>query len=230
MRNNSDKNNDTNSNIWCCTLFAAKIQSFFERERAPQSWRKTGHRCRSISTASCCNSPGPQSSWSARNTVRLGAVVVVLVHFMVSSSSYCLRKHSPTGKKSQIRCWYIPHTYDSCHTHTISYFIMILARDLGMGVRSPHTGANGVSWPPWKMDEKLKSENSQKRAVFYVYVIFWEQSGQAGVENGAMLTTFIQIYFRMHHFVVKFSKLSSPQAARGQWPPNQNPADVPWSG
>jgi len=26
---------------------------------------------------------------------------------------------------------------------------------------------------------------------------------------------FIQIYFRMHHFVVKFSKLSSPQAARG---------------
>jgi len=31
----------------------------------------------------------------------------------------------------------------------------------------------------------------QKRAVFYmyVYVIFREQSGQAGVENGAMLTT-----------------------------------------
>jgi len=27
-----------------------------------------------------------------------------------------------------------------------------------------------------------------------------------------MLTTFIQIYFRMHHFVVKFSKFSSPQA------------------
>ena len=26
---------------------------------------------------------------------------------------------------------------------------------------------------------------------------------------------FIQIYFRMHHFVVKFSKFSSPQAARG---------------
>jgi len=29
------------------------------------------------------------------------------------------------------------------------------------------------------MDEKLKSENMQRRAVFYVYVIFWEQSGQA---------------------------------------------------
>jgi len=56
------------------------------------------------------------------------------------------------------------------------------------------------------MKEKLKRENMQKTAVFYIYVIFLEQSGQAGVENGAMLTTyFIQIYFRMHHFVVKFS-------------------------
>jgi len=42
---------------------------------------------------------------------------------------------------------------------------------------------------PWKMDEKLKSENMQKRAVFYVCVIFCEQSGQACVQNGAMLTT-----------------------------------------
>jgi len=40
------------------------------------------------------------------------------------------------------------------------------------------------------MDKKLKSENMQKRAVFYVYVIFCEQSGQAGVENSAMLTTY----------------------------------------
>ena len=37
---------------------------------------------------------------------------------------------------------------------------------------------------------------------------------------------FIQIYFRTHHFVVKFSKFSSPAAARGHWPPNQNPADA----
>ena len=40
------------------------------------------------------------------------------------------------------------------------------------------------------MDEKLKSDNMQKRAVCYVYVIFWEQSGQADVENGAMLTIY----------------------------------------
>ena len=31
----------------------------------------------------------------------------------------------------------------------------------------------------------------------------------------------------MHHFVVKFSKFSFPQAARGHSPPNQNPVDVP---
>ena len=37
---------------------------------------------------------------------------------------------------------------------------------------------------------------------------------------------FIQIYFRKHHFVAKFSKFSSPQAARKHWPPNQNPADA----
>jgi len=45
----------------------------------------------------------------------------------------------------------------------------------------------------------------QKRAVFYVYVIFW---GQIGVENGAI--------------VVRFS---SPQAASVQ-----SPADVPVAG
>jgi len=44
------------------------------------------------------------------------------------------------------------------------------------------------------MDEKLKSENMQKRAVFYVYVIFREQSRQAGVDNGAMLTTYFFRY------------------------------------
>ena len=38
---------------------------------------------------------------------------------------------------------------------------------------------------------------------------------------------FIQIYFRMHYFVDKFSKFSSPQAASGHRPPSQNPADVP---
>ena len=37
----------------------------------------------------------------------------------------------------------------------------------------PHIGAYmGSADPLGKMDEKLKSENMQKRAVFYVFVIF----------------------------------------------------------
>ena len=98
-----------------------------------------------------------------------------------------------------------------------------------MGVRT--YGQTGSADPPGKTDEKLKSGNMQKRAVFYVYVIFWEQSGQADRrcrERRYADHIFIQIYFRMHHFVVKFPKFSSPQAARGHCPPpNQNPADVP---
>jgi len=30
----------------------------------------------------------------------------------------------------------------------------------------------GSAYPPGKMDEKLRSENMQKTAVLYVYVIF----------------------------------------------------------
>ena len=56
---------------------------------------------------------------------------------------------------------------------------------------SAHRGKWG-QLTPWKMGEKLKCENMQKSS-FYVNVIFLEQSGQADVENGAMLTIFIQI-------------------------------------
>jgi len=45
------------------------------------------------------------------------------------------------------------------------------------------------------MDEKLKkNKNMLERAVFSVYVLFWEQSGQEDVENGAMLTTYLFRY------------------------------------
>jgi len=55
------------------------------------------------------------------------------------------------------------------------------------------------------MDEKLKSENMQK-----------EQFSEWGWgERRYADHIFIQIYFLMHHLVVKFSKFSSPQAARG---------------
>ena len=35
-----------------------------------------------------------------------------------------------------------------------------------------HTGQMGSADPPGKMDEKLRSENMQKRAVFYVVLYF----------------------------------------------------------
>jgi len=63
--------------------------------------------------------------------------------------------------------------------------------------------------PPEKMDEKLKSENMQKRAVLRAI-----RAGRCRERRYAD-HIFIQIYFRLHHFVVKFSKFSSPQAARG---------------
>jgi len=47
----------------------------------------------------------------------------------------------------------------------------------------PWASAHSGKWGPWKNGWKIKK---RKHAVFYVYVIFWKQSGQAGVENGAI--------------------------------------------
>ena len=58
----------------------------------------------------------------------------------------------------------------------------------------PRASAHRGKWgrlTPWKNGRKLKSENMQKRAVFW---IFWEQSGRAGAENGAMLTIYLFRY------------------------------------
>jgi len=55
------------------------------------------------------------------------------------------------------------------------------------------------------MDEKLKRENMQKEK-FSEWG--WGERRYAG-------HIFIQIYFRTHHFVVKFFKFSSPQAQGG---------------
>jgi len=66
------------------------------------------------------------------------------------------------------------------------------------------------------MDEKLKSENMQKRAVFYVYAYILRAIAAGRCrERRYADNIFIQIYFRTHYFVVKFSKFSSPQAVRG---------------
>jgi len=58
----------------------------------------------------------------------------------------------------------------------LRHLILVVLNDafdtLGHTHGRPHIGAMGSADPPGKMDEKLKSENTQKLAVFYVYVIF----------------------------------------------------------
>jgi len=73
----------------------------------------------------------------------------------------------------------------------------------------------GSTDPPGKMDEKLKSENMQKEQ-FSMFMLYFEsnQGRQVYRERRYADHTFIQIYFRLHHFVVNFSKFSSPKATR----------------
>jgi len=69
----------------------------------------------------------------------------------------------------------------------------------------PQIVANGVSWSPGKMNKKLKSENMQKEQFSE-----WRWGEPRHADH-----ILNQIYFRMYHFVVKFSEFSSAQAARG---------------
>jgi len=58
----------------------------------------------------------------------------------------------------------------------------------------PWASAHRGKWgqlTPWINGWKIKKRNHAKKAVFSVYVIFWEQSGQVGVDNGAMLTIYL---------------------------------------
>ena len=97
---------------------------------------------------------------------------------------------------------------------------------------SAHRGKWGQLTPlPWKNGWKIKKRKYAKRAVFYVYILRAIMAGRCRERRYAD-HIFIQIglYFRMHHFVVKFSKFSSPGRQGGIDPPNQNPADVPGHG
>jgi len=73
----------------------------------------------------------------------------------------------------------------------------------------------GSTDPPGKMDEKLKAKTCKKEQ-FSMFMLYFEsnQGRQVYREWRYADHTFIQIYFRLHHFVVKFSKFSSPKATR----------------
>ena len=66
---------------------------------------------------------------------------------------------------------------------------------------------------PGKMDEKLKSENMQKRAILKAI-----GAGRCRERRYAD-HIFIQIYFRMHNFVVKFSKKNFASGGKGALTP-----------
>ena len=74
-----------------------------------------------------------------------------------------------------------------------------------------HIGANGVSWPfPWKNGWKIKTRKHAKSSFLCLcYILRAIRAGRCRERRYAD-HIFIQIYFRMHHFVVKFSEFSSP--------------------
>jgi len=85
-----------------------------------------------------------------------------------------------------------------------------------MAVRTQ--GQVGPADPPVKMDEKLKSEKMQKKSSFLclLYILRAIRAGRCRERRYAEYRPiFIQVYFRLHRFVVKFSKFSSLQAATG---------------
>ena len=93
----------------------------------------------------------------------------------------------------------------------------------------PYIGSNAVSWPPGKRMKNSKAKTCKKSSFLCLCCILRAIRADRCRERRYADHIFIQIYFRMHHFVVKLSKFSSPQAARGHWSPlsNLNPADVP---
>jgi len=80
----------------------------------------------------------------------------------------------------------------------------------------------GSADPPGKIDEKLKSENMQKEHSFLrlslCYILRAIRAGRCRERRYAD-HVFIQIYFRMHHFVDKFSKFCFASGGKGALTP-----------
>jgi len=80
---------------------------------------------------------------------------------------------------------------------------------------SAHWGEWG-QLTPWKNGWKIKKRKHTKKSSFLClyYILRAFRAGRCR-ERRCADRIFIQIYFRMHRFVVKFSKFYSPQATRG---------------
>ena len=100
------------------------------------------------------------------------------------------------------------------------YFVLVSC----LSWASAHRGKWGQLTPPEKWMKKQKAK-TWKKSIF-LNTLWAIRAGRCRKRRYADHVS-IQIYSRMHPFVVEFSKFSSPQAARGHWPPNQNHADPP---
>jgi len=87
---------------------------------------------------------------------------------------------------------------------------------------SAHRGKWGQLASPWKNRWKIKKTKTCKKSSFLrlCYTLWAIRAGRCRERRYAD-HIFIQVglYFRMHHFVVKLSKFSSPQTAKKNWPP-----------
>jgi len=59
------------------------------------------------------------------------------------------------------------------HRASTNFTVQYSKTNVEPGHGRPHIGANGVSWPPGKMDEKIKSENIQK-GQFSIFMLYSE--------------------------------------------------------
>jgi len=83
---------------------------------------------------------------------------------------------------------------------------------------SAHRGKLG-QLTPWKNGWKIKKRKHAIKSSFLCLCYILRATGADRCRERRYADhIFIQISFRMHHFVVKFSKLSSTQAARVHWP------------
>ena len=116
--------------------------------------------------------------------------------------------------------------------HRVACRTRLTDRELVWAWASAYSGKWGGYPSLEKLIKKLKSESMQKSSFpCLCYILRAIRAGRCRKRRYAEhIFIHIGLYSIMHHFVVKFSTFSSPQAARGHWPPNQNPADVPGFG
>ena len=104
-------------------------------------------------------------------------------------------------------------------------FFWNFVSNFDMGVHTQ--GQVGGQLTPWKNGWKLKKRKYAKKSSFLClcYILRAIMAGMCRERRYAD-HIFIQMYFRIHHFAVKFSK-KNVRRQGGIDPPNQNPAGVP---